>query len=82
VWHCDANEFMQFSRAPFARTGLEPLLGDLRFDHGRERGSFEIWMAAEPPVAPGEPPAPISYKCPRAAPWMAPRADLLDLRPH
>jgi len=82
---CDADAFMQFSRAPFARIGPEPLLGDLRFDHGRERGSFEIRMGAAAPTVPGAPNAPPSfappsYECPRAAPWMAPRADLLELK--
>jgi hypothetical protein len=73
---------MQFSRAPFARAGIEPLLGDLRFDHGRERGSFEIGLGAAPPIVRGKPPAPTSRQCPRAAPWMAPRADLLDFGSH
>ena len=79
---CDADAFMQFSRAPFARAGIEPLLGDLRFDHGRERGSFEIGLGAAPPIVRGKPPAPTSRQCPRAAPWMAPRADLLDFGSH
>jgi hypothetical protein len=78
---------MQFSRAPFARIGPDALLGDLRFDHGRERGSFEISLASSSPTMtiPGAPNArpsfaPPSEECPRAAPWMAPRADLLELK--
>jgi inner membrane protein len=78
---CDANAFMQFARAPFAHAGPEVLLGDLRFDHGKERGSFEIRAEHPRTVSPAaendEPPSHLN--CPRAAPWIAPRADLLGL---
>jgi inner membrane protein len=64
---CDAQAFMLFARAPFL---AETVLGDLRFDRGRERGSFEVPLAAMKKV----------QSCGRAAPWSAPRADLLDIR--
>jgi hypothetical protein len=88
--NCEAAAFMLFARAPFiappdSSISTTPpgrderienqgaVLGDLRFDHGGERGSFEVplrgpqkWDNA------GE-----SRTCGRAAPWVAPRADLL-----
>jgi inner membrane protein len=71
--HCQAAAFMLFARAPYIATGEEPVLGDLRFDRGRERGSFEVPLPEK--QAPG--PAGESPTCRRAAPWIAPRADLL-----
>ena len=72
--NCEAAAFMLFARAPFIapasadhdvpRQGA--LLGDLRFDRGRERGSFEVPLSAG-----------AARTCRRAAPWIAPRADLL-----
>jgi inner membrane protein len=86
---CKAAAFMLFSRAPFVADALEPaapeeraILGDLRFDQGRERGSFEVPLVREAPLVQdlqnrnpgaGRPPA-----CGRAAPWIAPRIDLLS----
>ena len=70
---CDAQAFMLFARAPFLASepsGAETVLGDLRFDRGHERGSFEV------PV----PPMKKIPSCVRAAPWSAPRADLLGIR--
>ena len=65
---CDANAFMQFARAPFSSTKPRTLLGDLRFDRGRERGSFEVGL--------DEPSPAVASDCPRTPPWIAPRADL------
>jgi inner membrane protein len=76
---CDANAFMQFARAPFARPLPDALLGDLRFDHGRLRRGFEIRIENPTPAAEGDPPSRL-VGCPRTAPWIAPRADLLDRR--
>lgn len=51
------------------------VLGDLRFDRGRERGSFEVPLRGaqnlDSAVHAGD-----SRTCRRAAPWVAPRADL------
>jgi inner membrane protein len=80
--NCAAAAFMLFARAPFVAP-LEPaippgdragaVLGDLRFDRGRERGSFEIPLPNQELFDnPGKPPT-----CQRAAPWVAPRADLV-----
>jgi inner membrane protein len=74
---CQANAFMQFARAPFARPAPDALLGDLRFDHGGERGSFEIPLGTPPPAAAGDASPPV-LSCPRTAPWRAPRTDLLE----
>lgn len=64
---CTAAEFMQFARAPFVLdSGVRALMGDLRFDHGRESGSFEVALSAESKGA-----------CESSAPWDPPRADLL-----
>jgi inner membrane protein len=83
---CRAQAFMQFARAPFlaaatgiARTGTsdpDRVLGDLRFDRDREGRSFELAVgtASQSSHAQRSP-------CPRAAPWTAPRADLLDTVP-
>jgi inner membrane protein len=65
--NCLAGAFMLFSRAPFLSAD-PPLLGDLRFDRGRERGSFEIPLPESRERA---------AACPRTAPWVAPRAELL-----
>lgn len=73
--NCNAAAFMRFARAPFvADPGPKPILGDLRFDRGQERGSFEVPLADNGSV-PGETDA--AADCRRAAPWTAPRADLL-----
>jgi hypothetical protein len=61
--HCDAAALMLFARAPFARQlGRDWVVGDLRFAGG---------MADIPVGSPAQGP------CPPAAPWIAPRADLL-----
>jgi hypothetical protein len=46
-------------------------LGEVVFDRGRERDGFEVPVANH---------APESRTCRRAAPWIAPRADLLGPR--
>ena len=72
---CEAAAFMLFARAPFiAPVAPEgAVLGDLRFDRGRERGSFEVSLSGNRDSDhAGE-----SLTCRRAAPWVAPRADLL-----
>jgi inner membrane protein len=81
--NCEAAAFMLFARAPFiappaasmtSAAAQDAVLGDLRFDRGRERGGFEVPLSgsqvAELPGAP--------RTCGRAAPWIAPRADLLE----
>jgi inner membrane protein len=72
--NCEAAAFMLFARAPFIAVDTEgAVLGDLRFDRGRERGGFEIPLAGKPLSDPaGE-----VHSCRRTAPWIAPRADLL-----
>lgn len=72
--NCEAAAFMLFARAPFIAVDAEgAVLGDLRFDRGRERGSFEVPLSGNRDSDhAGE-----SLTCPRAAPWVAPRADLL-----
>jgi inner membrane protein len=74
---CTAAGFMVFVRAPFvSRLGNGErlrVLGDLRFDRGKERSSFEVQLA--PQNYTRDTPA----SCGRAAPWIAPRADLLSL---
>jgi len=73
--NCEAAAFMLFARAPFIANvdAQDAVLGDLRFDRGRERGGFEIPLAGKPLADPaGE-----YHSCRRAAPWIAPRADLL-----
>jgi len=89
---CEARAFMLFARAPFladsagsaaARSvsaattaadepapGRASVLGDLRFDRGQGRGSFEVTIE----------PLKKLQNCPRAAPWIAPRADLAPAR--
>jgi inner membrane protein len=72
--NCEAGAFMLFARAPFIAVDDQgAVLGDLRFDRGRERGSFEVPLSARQ-VSDG---AGDSRTCRRAAPWIAPRADLL-----
>ena len=66
--HCDAAALMLFARAPFAaQLDQDWIVGDLRFENGRGRGMADIPIgpAAQGPCAP-------------AAPWIAPRADLLQ----
>jgi inner membrane protein len=62
---CEAAAFMLFARAPFIATD-PALLGDLRFDHGRDGASFAVPLGGEPRT------------CERAAPWIAPRVELLE----
>ena len=71
---CEAAAFMLFARAPYiAPVAPEgAVLGDLRFDRGRERGSFEVPLPRKQ-QARNNP-----LRCGRAAPWIAPRADLLE----
>ncbi len=91
--NCDAAAFMRFARAPFLGTvgpeavtgtvsAVAPteILGDLRFDRGTNGGGLEVRLA--PPVkTPGDnlgvDPDGAQQRCERAAPWTAPRADLL-----
>ena len=80
---CEAADFMLFARAPFiarrepsSTSRSDPsgvVLGDLRFDRGRERGSFELALTEKRQLDN----APALPACRRAAPWIAPRADLL-----
>lgn len=66
---CDAAAFMLFARAPYIAPvdSDGAVIGDLRFDRGRERGGFEI------PLDGG------AHSCARrAAPWVAPRTELLE----
>jgi inner membrane protein len=72
--NCEAAAFMLFARAPFIAVDAQgAVLGDLRFDRGRERGSFEVPLSGkEVSDRTGA-----SRTCRRAAPWVAPRADLL-----
>jgi inner membrane protein len=72
--NCEAAAFMLFARAPFiASPESGTVLGDLRFDRGRERGSFEVPLPARQASASADE----SRTCRRAAPWVAPRADLI-----
>jgi inner membrane protein len=72
--NCEAAAFMLFARAPFIapNAARHPVLGDLRFDRGREGGSFEVALSGKEAPRTAE-----SRPCPRAAPWIAPRAELL-----
>ena len=69
--HCDAAALMRFARAPFA-TVFERhwVVGDFRFDRERQLGMAEIELGA-----------PSAGQCPATVPWVAPRADLLQLPP-
>lgn len=64
---CELEALMQFVRAPYAtqRDG-QWIVGDLRFD--REPGLGLAEIAVDDAIA---------DRCPRPAPWIAPRADLL-----
>jgi inner membrane protein len=65
--HCAADALMQFVRAPFAvRRQGRWLIGDLRFDREADAGFAELEL--DPAAPPG---------CPRPAPWVPPRAELL-----
>jgi inner membrane protein len=72
---CRARAFMRFDRAPFLAESPSgaTVLGDLRFDRGRERGSFEIALDT-----PSRDRLNNLQNCMQAAPWAAPRADLLS----
>jgi len=73
--NCEAAAFMLFARAPFIAPpdSRGTVLGDLRFDRGRERGGFEVPLSGKQLAGlAGE-----SRTCRRAAPWAAPRGDLL-----
>jgi inner membrane protein len=65
---CEAAALMQFVRAPFAieRKGGW-IIGDLRFDRERGRGLAQIEISAVPESG-----------CLTRAPWLPPRADLLN----
>jgi inner membrane protein len=64
--HCEAQELMQFVRAPFAtQYGKSWALGDLRFDRERGLGMSEIELRA-----PGQ------ERCKYHVPWVPPREDL------
>jgi inner membrane protein len=65
--HCEAQELMQFVRAPFATEYRQAwVLGDLRFDQERGLGMSEIELRA-----PGR------EDCSYHVPWVPPRANLL-----
>jgi hypothetical protein len=65
---CQAMELMQFVRAPFAaQLGGDWVLGDLRFDRGEKTGMAQV---VTHPLARGS--------CALNAPWLPPRADLLE----
>ncbi len=60
------------------------VLGDLRFDRGPNRGGFQVRLEnpggspdETPGGSPGADPEGALPRCERAAPWTAPRADLL-----
>ena len=64
--NCEAREFMQFARAPFAvERERRQVLGDLRFDREPELGFAEIELAPPP------------QQCKFHVPWIPPRASLL-----
>jgi len=63
---CEARELLQFARVPFAaQAGGEWVLGDLRFDREKALGMSEIALGGQ-------------SGCRFSAPWVAPRADLLN----
>jgi len=63
---CRAAAALQFMRVPWlARVAGHEVIGDLRFDREPALGFAEIGLAQPGP-------------CPRAVPWRAPRADVLD----
>jgi inner membrane protein len=65
--HCEAQELMQFVRAPFAAEYRQAwVLGDLRFDQERGLGLSEIELRA-----------PDQERCTYHVPWVPPRADIL-----
>ncbi len=62
---CVAAEFMKFARVPWSmRRDNHWIVGDLRYDRERELGFAELELPAD-------------ANCPRPAPWLPPRADLL-----
>lgn len=66
---CRVGAFLRFARAPFWQPYGEGvlLLGDLRFDHGREPGFSNVLVEGSP------------VRCPPNVPgWREPRADLLN----
>ena len=64
--NCEAFEFMQFARVPFAaERERRQVLGDLRFDREPELGFAEIELAPPP------------QQCRFHVPWIPPRASLL-----
>jgi hypothetical protein len=66
--NCNAAALMQFARAPFVSTpGREWVLGDLRFERQRGGGMADIDLHADSPGP-----------CVKTAPWIPPRADLLQ----
>jgi inner membrane protein len=71
---CRARKAMRFLRAPFVVASKEGwMLGDLRFDREAGAGFAEIG---------GLHPADTAATCPRQAPWLPPRADLLGSPPQ
>jgi inner membrane protein len=64
---CELEALMQFVRAPYAtQVDGHWVVGDLRFDREPGLGLAEIAVDDAIPA-----------RCPRSAPWIAPRADLL-----
>lgn len=69
--NCEASEFMQFARAPFAvERERRQVLGDLRFDREPGLGFAEIELASPPPV-----------RCRFNVPWIPPRLSLFRYAP-
>ena len=65
---CEARELLQFARAPFAtQVDGQWVVGDLRFDRERALGMAEIALDSRAPS-----------RCRYSAPWVPPRAALLD----
>ena len=68
--HCIAAEFMRFARVPWSlRREASWIIGDLRYDRESELGFAELDLKDDANVS-----------CPRPAPWLPPRSDLLELR--
>ena len=65
---CEARELLQFARAPFAtQVDGQWVVGDLRFDRERALGMAEVALDSRAPS-----------RCRYSAPWVPPRAALLD----
>jgi inner membrane protein len=68
--HCTVAEFMRFVRVPWSlRRDTSWIVGDLRYDREPGLGFAEIELKDGATVS-----------CPRPAPWIPPRSDLLNVR--